>query len=69
MNPLTQTHRRFHLTFPLSLVLSSAALEAQQQRPNFVIIFVDDMGYADISPYGAKTRTPNLARTGLPTST
>ncbi len=27
-----------------------------------MIIFADDMGYADISPYGAKNRTPNLAR-------
>jgi arylsulfatase len=33
-----------------------------QRLPNFVIIFTDDMGYADISPYGGKTRTPNLAR-------
>jgi arylsulfatase A len=30
--------------------------------PNVVIIFCDDMAYADISPFGAKTRTPNLAR-------
>src|SRR5262249_28147776 len=30
--------------------------------PNFVIILADDMGYADISPYGSKTPTPNLAR-------
>src|SRR5262245_36206384 len=33
-----------------------------QQLPNFVIIFADDMGYADVSPYGGKTPTPNLAR-------
>jgi len=31
--------------------------------PNFVIIFIDDMGYADIGPFGAKDyETPNLNR-------
>jgi len=62
MTPPTPTHRRFHLTLLLSLVLSSSALQAQPLRPNFVIIFADDMGYADISPYGARTATPILAR-------
>ena len=31
-------------------------------RPNVVLILVDDMGYSDISPYGSEIRTPNLAR-------
>jgi arylsulfatase A-like enzyme len=30
--------------------------------PNIVIIFIDDMGYADIGPFGAKVATPNLDR-------
>ncbi len=31
--------------------------------PNFVIIFIDDMGYADIGPFGAQGyQTPNLDR-------
>ena len=31
--------------------------------PNFVIIFIDDMGYADIGPFGAEGyQTPNLDR-------
>ena len=45
----------------LSLLLCCGILHSQT-LPNFVIIFADDMGYADISPYGAKNRTPNLAR-------
>ena len=31
--------------------------------PNIVVIFIDDMGYADIQPFGAaRNRTPNLNR-------
>ena len=30
-------------------------------KPNIVLIFVDDMGYADIGPFGNKElRTPHL---------
>ena len=36
---------------------------AAERLPNFVIIFIDDMGYADIGPFGAKGyATPNLDR-------
>jgi len=35
---------------------------AATRPPNVVIIFCDDMAYADISPFGSKTATPNLAR-------
>lgn len=30
--------------------------------PNVVIIFCDDLGYADIAPFGGTTPTPNLSR-------
>ena len=34
-----------------------------KSKPNFVVIFCDDMGYADIGPFGAKGyETPNLDR-------
>jgi len=36
---------------------------AKDRLPNFVIIFIDDMGYADIGPFGAEGyETPHLDR-------
>ncbi|MDP1590583.1 MAG: sulfatase-like hydrolase/transferase [Prosthecobacter sp.] len=48
---------------PLLLILSSfLVLNASfSAPPNVVIIFIDDLGYADIGPFGAtKQKTPNL---------
>src|SRR5436190_16234479 len=43
----------------LSLLAASAASAAPQ--PNFVIIYCDDLGYADIDTFGThKWQTPNL---------
>lgn len=48
----------------VTLLLAPTVAPAQARRtPNVVIIFIDDMGYADIGPFGAKTiATPNLDR-------
>ena len=47
--------------FLLLAAVLSAAVSARQ--PNVVVIFIDDMGYGDIGPYGAtKQRTPHLDR-------
>ncbi|MGB7326853.1 MAG: sulfatase [Rubripirellula sp.] len=44
-------------------VVSATALQAQSPPPNIVVIFIDDMGYADINPFGAtEYQTPNLNR-------
>ena len=55
--------------FPVrSLTLAAALLTLPllgqaQTQPNFIIIFVDDLGYADIGPFGSQLhRTPNLDR-------
>ena len=52
------------LIFNLLLALVTLCpVLAEQVRPNFVIIFIDDMGYGDIGPFGAKKqKTPNLDR-------
>ncbi|MDA7881067.1 sulfatase [Akkermansiaceae bacterium] len=46
------------LMFFLFTAFSQAA-----EKPNLVLIFIDDMGYGDIGPFGSKlNRTPNLDR-------
>ncbi|KAL1858885.1 hypothetical protein VTK73DRAFT_7743 [Phialemonium thermophilum] len=32
------------------------------QRPNFLVVVADDLGFSDIAPYGGEIHTPNLAR-------
>lgn len=49
----------FALIAALALCLRSGAAE----KPNFIVIFCDDLGYADIGPFGSKLhRTPHLDR-------
>ncbi len=51
------------LTAMALLPIVSTARAADQRLPNFVIIFIDDMGYADIGPFGAEGySTPNIDR-------
>jgi len=48
----------------LSLLLGgSFALVAQEKRPNIIMLYIDDMGYSDLSCYGGKyAQTPNIDR-------
>ena len=40
----------------------SSALSESSSKPNIILINIDDLGYADIGPFGGKTPTPHLDR-------
>lgn len=44
----------------LSFVLGTALSAAD--KPNIIVVFIDDMGYADIGPFSGKHPTPHLDR-------
>lgn len=47
----------------LPFLITPISASADERLPNFVIIFMDDMGYADIGPFGAEGyETPHLDR-------
>ena len=53
------------ITLPLILGLAACGLSAQPSadRPNFLIITTDDMGYTDLGAFGGRDiPTPNLDR-------
>lgn len=50
-------------TLCLPLAGLTAHAEEQARKPNVIFILMDDMGYSDVSCYGAKTvETPNIDR-------
>ena len=59
--------KTFRNLLSLSIALAAAILAnstaSAESTPNIVVIFMDDMGYADIGPFdGDKALTPNLNR-------
>src|SRR5215475_14035260 len=46
-----------------AISMGHSANPIAQRLPNFIVIFMDDMGYADVGSFGAKGyATPNLDR-------
>lgn len=55
--------RRSFLRLAGAACASPIALRADADRPNIIVILADDVGYGDLSCYGAtRVRTPNLDR-------
>ena len=43
-----------YITLLLAYFAVATFAHAADQSPNFVVIFIDDMGYGDIGPFGSK---------------
>ena len=54
------------MRFTLSILVSMLSLSTLNaaERPNVIVILVDDMGFSDIGCYGSEIPTPNLDALG-----
>lgn len=63
-------NRTIHIALSLCILFAVAAREANagspdERQPNVIVILADDLGYGDLSCYGAKDiATPNIDRMG-----
>ena len=53
--------KSFIVAFTLIITLSLSSCSEGHQNPNIIIIYTDDLGYGDVSAYGAtEINTPNM---------
>jgi len=59
---------RFHIFVACLIVLWASLVHAADERPNFLLVVADDMGWTDLGSFGSEIETPNLdqiAKQGL----
>ena len=60
---MSRSGRTVALAIALGMMTSASMLPAAStQRPNIIVIMVDDMGFSDLGCYGSEIHTPNLDR-------
>src|SRR5687767_11347396 len=60
---MRRAQRLLSVLVAISLVSALAvAAAAADERPNIVVVLVDDMGYSDIGCFGSEIPTPHLDR-------
>ena len=58
-----KTHSTAQIVAVLSILAFANLSAAESEKPNFVFINIDDLGYADVGPFGSElNRTPHLDR-------
>jgi arylsulfatase A len=63
MSTMIRLLRSLSLGFLICFSITSVTFAAEDKKPNFIIIYCDNLGYGDIEPFGSTVhRTPNLNR-------
>ena len=68
MSKLENVAHSQSLLFAVFLLMAHGLALAQDDRPNFLVIVADDMGYSDLGSYGGEINTPvldDLAQQGM----
>ena len=60
-------HRLARVLFAILVAgfASLAPTQAQERRPNLLVIVADDLGYSDLGAFGGEIRTPHLDQLAL----